>query len=182
MKKLKSFQSHYGLILSRVGGKPRGQAEEAFNPTMVWFYLCGVVRSYNKTRTASFQSHYGLILSRLGIYRRKRHNRLSIPLWSDFISQASLRMLSCRLAFNPTMVWFYRTVVRIALNKYLTFNPTMVWFYLPLWELVSSPLSRLSIPLWSDFIRAKLFKFLSKLKYFQSHYGLILSVGRALVL
>ena len=103
--------------------------------------------------------------------------RLSIPLWSDFIYRkderkriwrkdfqshyglilstwAVVATLSRIWTFNPTMVWFYLNALPSTDSPLtFTFNPTMVWFYLkmrhPGWL---SWVSELSIPLWSDFI------------------------------
>ncbi len=95
------------------------------------------------------------------------------------------------------MVWFYRwqdwadttvpvhvfqshyglilsVVVAVApLPTISTFNPTMVWFYQVLFDLFQH--SRLSIPLWSDFILSSAWSNLPGV-HFQSHYGLILSL------
>ena len=78
---------------------------------------------------------------------------LSIPLWSDFISQYPVLPL---LLNNP-------------------FNPTMVWFYLCPLSLPTQYAVILSIPLWSDFIPWCQFCIASCAVGFQSHYGLILS-------
>ena len=154
----KNFQSHYGLILSKLRNKKRSQQRNrAFNPTMVWFYLwaCYLFQIFTRSR-------------------------LSIPLWSDFIISDwnTVQRVLCP-TFNPTMVWFYRPTYLAAyeytktfqshyglilssdaerlelVSVELTFNPTMVWFYL----LIHS-------------VRA------STLTVFQSHYGLILSWRR----
>ena len=170
------FQSHYGLILSKILSRVYNLESSSFNPTMVWFYRA-VLLSFMKsqlcpafnptmvwfylpilfnpeTKEYSFQSHYGLILSGSNIY--------SSPLMI--------------VTFNPTMVWFYHNglylfIVRCeafqshyglilsfyseARPRHETFNPTMVWFYL------------------EDFLIGVL-----RGVYFQSHYGLILSPAR----
>ena len=102
--------------------------------------------------------------------------KLSIPLWSDFISQRLLLLRAMLFPFNPTMVWFYPKP-----------DPTTL-----------ESANKLSIPLWSDFIYSfnlsvlvngtpfnptmvwfyRSFTFSSAIACtsFQSHYGLILSV------
>ena len=154
-KSIRSFQSHYGLILS-----PQNS-------------------SLASMRLTGFQSHYGLILSSYCNSRYFVKNSLSIPLWSDFIYfwasaishsppfnfQSHYGLILSRYVgeistenskttFNPTMVWFYleKFTPRRGRNRE-AFNPTMVWFYHlrgcigALWEDM-----QLSIPLWSDFI------------------------------
>ena len=118
-----SFQSHYGLILS---GKV---------PARV-----GAV--------SHFQSHYGLILS---VWKKKQKSKekLSIPLWSDFIALATAT--ATPVTFNPTMVWFYHAGIQ-----------------------ANTVHSVLSIPLWSDFIPVHVISCIPEIT-FQSHYGLILS-------
>ncbi len=137
-----------------------------------------------------FQSHYGLILSTsarkslknftetfnptIGV-RKWGWEKLSIPLWSDFIISLMPQIRICRKTFNPTMVWFYRAP-DLPLQRYgngfqshyglilsylittpslyicSAFNPTMVWFY----HQAITDVSRDEVN-------------------FQSHYGLILS-------
>ena len=60
------FQSHYGLILSRCMRGLIWRGDFTFNPTMVWFYL------------------------RENFSRADVPGVLSIPLWSDFISQINV--------------------------------------------------------------------------------------------
>ena len=100
------FQSHYGLILSPVPARCSRKVKEAFNPTMVWFYLLwnlwvsvprpqlsiplwsDFIQAYRIDTRAGytcFQSHYGLILSGDGTGVKRERDNLSIPLWSDFI-------------------------------------------------------------------------------------------------
>ena len=125
----RTFQSHYGLILSVrnswvVFGRVflsiplwsdfielRDDVVEistyTFNPTMVWFYRT-TSSAYLTSSTGIFQSHYGLILSSHSTNSRKRANQ-------HFQSHYGL-ILSCCFPcvavfaihpFNPTMVWFY---------------------------------------------------------------------------
>ena len=77
------FQSHFGLILSRVCGLNLHRAEPAFNPILVWFYQ---------------------LLNRAVLLSNKK---LSIPFWSDFILHCCALQPSQRLTFNPILVWFY---------------------------------------------------------------------------
>ncbi len=147
-----SFQSHYGLILSRFTGVRMRKVICTFNPTMVWFYP-------------------GWVDYEITVYQ------LSIPLWSDFISEMARERISrIHTAFNPTMVWFYLFDGVYTNPGTITFNPTMVWFYRfttlmglqrfiqinfqSHYGLILSGVSNtiirkntgLSIPLWSDFI------------------------------
>ena len=100
-----NFQSHYGLILSKISLWRLYPLPVSFNPTMVWFYravgvdnlsLCklsiplwsdfiGLSGVWGATGDFVFQSHYGLILS--------------------CTHSSTLKLLIT--AFNPTMVWFY---------------------------------------------------------------------------
>ncbi len=190
------FQSHYGLILS-IGELDDIYAEDDLSIPL-WSDFISM-----KRHTKSWS------------------NTLSIPLWSDFIhrhlqqveSYLSLfqshygLILSKRkrcmyyfreLPFNPTMVWFYRSLsccvkswcssfqshygLILSRNESLSclcickaFNPTMVWFYLSLFCQIPTPVRVLSIPLWSDFIEPKPVEHYVNRFAFQSHYGLILS-------
>ena len=124
---------------------------------------------------------------------------LSIPLWSDFITERNqFRILHSLLPFNPTMVWFYPWTPPLYAEAYgcfqshyglilsssvhndrrkrdSTFNPTMVWFYqktkiVPLITLHSFNPTMVWFYLCENFLK-KFFR----LYGFQSHYGLILS-------
>ena len=170
-----SFQSHYGLILSRhPASPPLWQLRQlsiplwsdfirvrsaggwliregcTFNPTMVWFYQ--VPFSHFTPSRTHFQSHYGLILSTsvslYGIFVKN----LSIPLWSDFIVAAEYlrcvpRCFQSHYGLILSSSNFFSAVFRSS-----AFNPTMVWFYQrnSVWRDKSD--YWLSIPLWSDFI------------------------------
>ena len=165
------FQSHYGLILSTSIIQHNGSQRKlsiplwsdfisspyasasmralAFNPTMVWFYL---EKSVITHRCGSyFQSHYGLILSKWKVGEVRPHGTLSIPLWSDFITEKAAKMaglltLSIPLwsDFIPERVILYKcktsfqshyglilsnSTIFELLNSLYPFNPTMVWFY-----------------------------------------------------
>ena len=148
---------------------------QPFNPTMVWFYPsaddCIILKDF----------------------------KLSIPLWSDFITKLLEKttkelgnfqshyglILSYNTweepyakytAFNPTMVWFYpKTIYMMFSINYQAFNPTMVWFYHSQEDILTFWALRLSIPLWSDFIEYEKRDEMEDKKCFQSHYGLILS-------
>ncbi len=82
---------------------------------------------------------------------------LSIPLWSDFIATpcredgADLKILSIPLWSD--FILTYDDLIN--LTNFSPFNPTMVWFYLLL-------------RIYCEF---------TDTMFFQSHYGLILSVG-----
>ena len=127
-----AFQSHYGLILSRYIKQQKACLINTFNPTMVWFYLA------NESQHACY------------------FDRLSIPLWSDFICFNTIFYVVIRKPFNPTMVWFYHNYIYALKNDS----------------------GRLSIPLWSDFIDWQKCSRKSRKNFFQSHYGLILSQYR----
>ena len=150
------FQSHYGLILSDRQSILGQEKESPFNPTMVWFYH--VLRRCKTLYTNVLQ--------------------LSIPLWSDFIM--------CLLANSISSLKFFQSHYGLILSdrqsilgqeKESPFNPTMVWFYhvLRRCKTLYTNVLQLSIPLWSDFIMCLLANSISSLKFFQSHYGLILS-------
>ena len=147
----KTFQSHYGLILSR--DESNRIQYLTFNPTMVWFYqneydriTTDLTYPFNPTmvwfyrnandnlharRTSGFQSHYGLILSK----------RL-------------LRMLEIhRRTFNPTMVWFYHMIAFDDELLYIDLSIPLWSDFIVLLLCVKRDFSHaLSIPLWSDFI------------------------------
>ena len=123
------FQSHYGLILSRRLLIQGSCCRSSFNPTMVWFYL--LILHLETHIAKSFQSHYGLILSYWFVkVNRNWSIRLSIPLWSDFISLMKKVFLR-----NP--VHFQSHYGLILSGSVMKLN------YLE---------KILSIPLWSDFI------------------------------
>ena len=82
--------------------------------------------------------------------------------------------------FNPTMVWFYPGRAPVTLSGNPPFNPTMVWFYPDDGTSLSAPVE-LSIPLWSDFIKLFGFSIGNQMIDFQSHYGLILSTWKSLL-
>ncbi len=106
------------------------------------------------------------------------HDRkiLSIPLWSDFISEV-------KLTSGPPITFFqshYGLILSTSnfhssLCYFFTFNPTMVWFYRRYNGKRGREHSWLSIPLWSDFIRDPNIGIFGECLCFQSHYGLILS-------
>ena len=182
------------------------RSRSAFNPTMVWFYHnrysgeilddntiiiydtlfqshYGLILSRDEQRTITdilyFQSHYGLILSTSARKSLKNSTRLSIPLWSDFISSgvssiefsnlafqshyglilsARARSLQHKLNSNLSIpLWsdFIMKLVQHLQAIKVSFNPTMVWFY--------------------HFLRSTENNFRND---FQSHYGLILSYTR----
>ena len=82
--------------------------------------------------------------------------------------------------FNPTMVWFYQdNSRRDRYKRSWSFNPTMVWFYPETITSLIEIIVFLSIPLWSDFIIDQKDLVHRYPFYFQSHYGLILSVKQA---
>ena len=141
---------------------------------MVWFYLTTWTgRAFLRTH---FQSHYGLILSTLFTCRFTSITCLSIPLWSDFIAQKKLQKWLDWLHFQSHygLILSARRYLRNRPNR-LAFNPTMVWFY-PKFCPEFLILSRhLSIPLWSDFITIRFWFRYIPMCFFQSHYGLILS-------
>ena len=126
----RSFQSHYGLILSRSTQESiRLPLLKAFNPTMVWFY-----QSTTKSTRVS-------------------QDTLSIPLWSDFISIIRWTLSGTNYFFQS----HYGLILSQLLHtttplNYITFNPTMVWFYLDMMARLPDKIDSLSIPLWSDFI------------------------------
>ncbi len=78
-----SFQSHFGLILSCRSSLLLHRGKTAFNPILVWFYH---IRVHNILR---------------------KHLRLSIPFWSDFIKSSADEAGWESSAFNPILVWFY---------------------------------------------------------------------------
>ena len=108
----KSFQSHYGLILSY--GYLSWVNEAGTVSTFQSHY--GLILSFCTRRGvrsghSTFQSHYGLILSRYSKRGKVYPSTLSIPLWSDFINPWWRLRLLRKTPFNPTMVWFYLVVI-----------------------------------------------------------------------
>ena len=143
---------------------------------MVWFYLFDFF--VELFLTFCFQSHYGLILSnclaKLSVLPTL--HRLSIPLWSDFIGGRTRRR-PVRIGKLSIPLWsdFIFSIYCLPFQTYVAFNPTMVWFYRIRFLRLLLSLCHLSIPLWSDFIFNKHCNDLLPVKNFQSHYGLILS-------
>ena len=168
----------------------------AFNPILVWFYLCSVCKKI-KVHFCFFQSHFGLILS-----VKKQLDGIKVPTFQShfglILSHHKGPKDSQGLSFNPILVWFYlvRSAQQLEKRKnfqshfglilslpllskniiiFSSFNPILVWFYLPAEWVKYRPRPSLSIPFWSDFILMnKLPEDIIK-KYFQSHFGLILS-------
>ena len=166
------FQSHYGLILSHSSLSLLPSPPSCFNPTMVWFYRDKFSGFHNLITW--FQSHYGLILSDMGscrdLHPSSRFNptmvwfyhhvlslttlpkkRVSIPLWSDFISNILYNDVIGKQSFNPTMVWFYPT------NNFFNFSAEQFQSHYGL-ILSFDPVILVHLD-----------------NKFQSHYGLILS-------
>ena len=86
----RSFQSHYGLILSPVNHRYLPVTQNAFNPTMVWFYLG---RTVQNAEDGWFAFNPTMV-------------------WFYLPTQS--RQEARRSAFNPTMVWFYlKTCFRV---------------------------------------------------------------------
>ena len=146
-----------------------------FNPILVWFY-----QSWATTISknfASFQSHFGLILSSV----LQRRNWI---LRRNFQSHFGLILSFCKAAiplyprtpFNPILVWFYLSV-RLP-SRYIP-----VLLSIPFWsdfianedEVSEHGPALLSIPFWSDFILWLVQWQELGAKFFQSHFGLILS-------
>ncbi len=127
-----SFQSHYGLILSGNQGVLGQEKESPFNPTMVWFYLNKSTVQRAGSSTVPFNpTMVWFYHAKPDAYLKFVEEKLSIPLWSDFIVSPVLLSLHTFRPFNPTMVWFYLFVLFQFLFRFLfPFNPTMVWFYL----------------------------------------------------
>ena len=118
-----------------------------------------------------FQSHFGLILS------------LMMQFW----------ILLPPMPFNPILVWFYRKAQALCATSvenfqshfglilsllYIsvsdskcTFNPILVWFYQVIRTNTYKTILRLSIPFWSDFIRAVVY---TKTKPFSISFNPIL--------
>ena len=178
-----SFQSHYGLILSRPvrAGRPAGS--QAFNPTMVWFYLETINAVDSGKEFAAFTFNPTMVWFYL------RYITRTIKSMNETISLAYA-------TFNPTMVWFYllQKIVKqkwklsiplwsdfISLNRIMSTPSTLIFqshYGLILSRCrrkLRSGRSLLSIPLWSDFISIQDISSSVYFAYFQSHYGLILS-------
>ena len=124
----KSFQSHFGLILSLT--KIRKQRPTyPFNPILVWFYrtICGFLGSCTI--------------------------QLSIPFWSDFIDKDLWILEDSLRAFNPILVWFYLAhpflppVVKTDTLS-IPFWSDFIFKHGGICEKTGI----LSIPFWSDFI------------------------------
>ena len=100
----------------------------AFNPTMVWFYPLSVISI--ALLIIFFQSHYGLILSYSSRRTSDFFQQLSIPLWSDFISVKIDGTTYTRASFQSHYGLILSLLVQRAIHCWgLSFNPTMVWFY-----------------------------------------------------
>ena len=108
--------------------------------------------------------------------------QLSIPLWSDFIEVMKVEITEIVDKFFQSHYGLILSLASLTavFGSELAFNPTMVWFYQFTEKRWTSSTSLLSIPLWSDFIKAMELNLKEKEAFFQSHYGLILSAVRAL--
>ena len=149
-----NFQSHYGLILSVFICNLKRCWRWPFNPTMVWFYRYYIPRPlheeipFNPTMVWFYPSAR---LNQAGLWEK-----LSIPLWSDFIE------FGFRCGKHKTFSFQSHYGLILSNQKNIwkciliqPFNPTMVWFYPTYIWTEDSTLSQLSIPLWSDFIKAR---------------------------
>ncbi len=149
-----SFQSHYGLILSKLINIRQKISFIAFNPTMVWFYLVIAVytklieifMTFNPTMVWFYRNHYNEV--------RWRSIRLSIPLWSDFISGHSFSGWLVLRSFLSIPLWSdFISKSDVAFNK--TRRNFQSHYGLILSQVITGREQRrgkLSIPLWSDFI------------------------------
>ncbi len=126
-----------------------------FNPILVWFYP-DVAKTFEKIVTLTFNPilvWFYLLCERL---KECLDFILSIPFWSDFIRKAIELDSERRAAFNPILVWFYQLLSWQSRYLYrISFNPILVWFYLA-----------------TNYILSKWISF------FQSHFGLILSLQK----
>ena len=126
-------------------------------------------------------------------------NVLSIPFWSDFITKGESPVVLLKSDFQSHFGLILSQKIKTAeqeLNK--PFNPILVWFYQKHTCKRSCRNRKLSIPFWSDFIIfGSVLAFVSiwpfnpilvwfypsviaemsfSESFFQSHFGLILSV------
>ena len=175
MRRTCSFQSHFGLILSRGRLWREWLYQELSIP--FWSDFIGNTDEQDNGGYESFQSHFGLILSYFTFRKESVQNSsfnpilvwfypvkeamrypncksLSIPFWSDFIPRLLLQQRYILQSFNPILVWFYHSR----------------HFGVSTWKI-------LSIPFWSDFILRHCRFLCISCKIFQSHFGLILSIN-----
>ncbi len=148
---LLNFQSHYGLILSKLDSVVDWLKNIPFNPTMVWFYhstkfsercllhnlsiplwsdfiIPVVVKATGWI--VSFQSHYGLILS----YPYQIANLPDVTSFQShyglILSNPPYNVLFTGALSIPLWSDFIQARLFLCISVFLTFNPTMVWFYL----------------------------------------------------
>ncbi len=170
----------------------------AFNPTMVWFYPQLTRQWMGRITLLSIPLWSDFIIVRSGA---------TIDFYYDFQSHYGLilssTVKSCleqsKESFNPTMVWFYHFNKSNDFYEAFGFQSHYGLILSHAWCDVARSLWYLSIPLWSDFIdyifSQKILQmstfnptmvwfypmgrfFISIAKYyFQSHYGLILSIS-----
>ena len=129
---VKTFQSHYGLILSFYVVATR-EINFVFRLSIpLWSDFIAKYIPSRLLTPVDFQSHYGLILSFEKIDEEDCWRLLSIPLWSDFIKvhryEVRRRLLQLSIPlwsdFIGQKAWDAEKI-----DKIVTFNPTMVWFY-----------------------------------------------------
>ena len=133
----KSFQSHYGLILS-------------IHCYQNWLHV----------KALSIPLWSDFILSLMAARIAGRSLSLSIPLWSDFIFQIFYYFDYNAETFQSHYGLILSRPVSCNVNNlWIAFNPTMVWFYHSYNNYHCNRCSNLSIPLWSDFIRYQIRRF-----------------------
>ena len=146
----KSFQSHFGLILSKIQTHAKRQVVSPFNPILVWFYLKGLKKKVSEdTLSIPFWSDF--ILNE--ILNTLKSIDLSIPFWSDFIWRDWRRW---RMRWNWLSIPFW--------SDFITKYPVYIERPLNIFQ------SHFGLILSESLICSR-----DDITPFQSHFGLILS-------
>ena len=147
--KVEIFQSHYGLILSI---KKLSALQRDIDLSIpLWSDFIFKLVEECELEEESFQSHYGLILSSVIASLSSMSSSFQSHFGLILSRHAARGLPGNNKAFNPILVWFYRsgghTLIKQALlsipfwsdfikrlNNVVkvikkTFNPILVWFY-----------------------------------------------------
>ena len=151
----KSFQSHFGLILSPNKLSGSFAYMITFNPILVWFYPGEVVQVAKQVKV------------------------LSIPFWSDFIIVNTVVVYVCYNSFNPILVWFYLTLRFTSFLNTSNFQSHFGLIFSPyqqkaVEQALAAFQSHFGLILSQGNRDSRHFSISSR-KIFQSHFGLILS-------
>ena len=150
MKQGKWFQSHYGLIFTKI------------HASLAYIFLI-------------FQSHYGLIFTIIPIIDKEVF-KIFQSHYGLIFTKLQKQYQNPPQHFNPTMVWFLRSKPPDITPFDQSFQSHYGLIFTCMFIFQDEKQFSISIPLWSDFY-LNMKKYLTpSYLLFQSHYGLIFTV------